>query len=196
MPRGGRRLTLSPIGFDIVLALGQAPGGLRLADLAHVIGSPVSSVQTSLRILVANELVRREAVEPPRYRLEPQHPASAELVSLARVLPEPARAIGVILRASPAVTFAAVDALGFVCVTGDDVEDAAMAALEASLEAVASSRAETPAVMRMTAPELERLVRVAVGLADRLRKALVLKGHPPVVGRDAAGDTRRRKAAG
>ena len=31
----GRRLTLSPIGFDIILALSQAPGGLRLAELAH-----------------------------------------------------------------------------------------------------------------------------------------------------------------
>jgi hypothetical protein len=192
MSAGGRRLTLSPIGFDIILALCQAPAGLRLADLAHVIGSPVSSVQTSLRILVANQLVRREAVEPPRYRLSPEHPAAEELVSLASVLPEPAHAIGVVLRANPVVTFAAVDALGFLCVTQDQPLDAdAATALDRQLELVSNARPETPSVMRMTASELDRLVRVAVGLAERLRKALPLKGRPPGQGHAAADDRRR-----
>jgi hypothetical protein len=192
MSAGGRRLTLSPIGFDIILALCQSPAGLRLADLAHVIGSPVSSVQTALRILVANQLVRRDAVEPPRYRLSPEHPAADELVSLASVLPEPAHAIGVVLRANPVVAFAAVDALGFLCVTQDQpLEAVAAAALDRQLELVAKARPETPSVMRMTASELDRLVRVAVGLAERLRKALPLKGRPPGQGHAAADDRRR-----
>lgn len=193
---GGRRLTLSPIGFDIVLALSQAPGGLRLADIAHVIGSPVSSVQTALRILVANQIVRREALEPPRYRLAPDHPAREELVSLATVLPEPAHAIGVILRASPVVTFAAVDAIGFLGVTQDrPADEAAAAALDRGLTAIAASRPETPTVMRMTESELERLVRVAVGLGDRIGKALPLKGRAPGAVRET-DDHRRRWAAG
>jgi hypothetical protein len=193
---GGRRLTLSPIGFDIVLALSQTPGGLRLADLAHVIGSPVSSVQTALRILVANRLVRREALEPPRYRLDPEHPARDELVSLAAVLPDPTHSIGVILRANPVVAFAAVDTLGFLAVTRNPpTDEAAATTLDDKLLLVASSRPETPTVMRMTEAELDRLVRVAVGLGERIRAALPLKGRAPARALDAV-DARRRTAAG
>jgi hypothetical protein len=193
---GGRRLTLSPIGFDIVLALSQAPGGLRLADLAHVIGSPVSSVQTALRILVANQLVRREALEPPRYRLDPDHPARDELVSLSTVLPDAGHAVGVVLRANPVVTFAAVDALGFLAVTQERPSDELAAdALERGLALVTGSRPEAPAVMRMTDTEIERLLRVAIGLRERVRSALPLKGRAPVPPLQT-GDPARRKAAG
>jgi hypothetical protein len=179
----GRRLTLSPIGFDIVLSLSQVPDGLRLADLAHVMGSPVSSVQTALRVLVANELVRREPVEPPRYLLAPDHPARDELASLATVLPEPGHAIGVILRANPVVTFAAVDSLGFIVAERDEPAGAPREALDRHLELIAGSRAHTPAVMRASETELGRLLRVAVGFAGRAAKAHTIKGRPPVAAR-------------
>jgi hypothetical protein len=193
---GGRRLTLSPIGFDIVLALSQTPGGLRLADLAHVIGSPVSSVQTALRILVANQLVRREALEPPRYRLDPEHPARDELVSLSTVLPDASHAIGVVLRANPVVTFAAVDALGFLAVSQEQPSDEVAAeALDRGLALVTGSRPETPAVMRMTDAELERLLRVALGLRERVRNALPLKGRAPGLPAQSR-EPGRSKAAG
>jgi IclR-like helix-turn-helix domain-containing protein len=176
----GRRLTLSPIGFDIVLSLTQTPDGLRLADLAHVMGSPVSSVQTALRVLVANKLVNREEVDPPRYRLTPDHPARDELASLATVLPEPAHAIGVILRANPVVTYAAVDGMGFIVAEREEAASAQREALDRHLGLVAESRAETPAIMRASEKELDRLMRVAVGLKGRAAKALTIKGRPPI----------------
>jgi hypothetical protein len=176
----GRRLTLSPIGFDIVLSLSQTPDGLRLADLAHVMGSPVSSVQTALRVLIANKLVNREEVDPPRYRLTPDHPARDELASLATVLPEPAHAIGVILRANPVVTYAAVDGMGFIVAERDVAAPASREALDRHLGLVADSRPEAPAVMRASETELDRLMRVAVGLKARAAKALTIKGRPPI----------------
>lgn len=179
MTSSGRRLNLSPIGFDIVLSLSQTPGGLRLADLAHVMGSPVSSVQTALRVLVSNQLVRREEVDPPRYRLTPDHPARDELASLATVLPEPAHAIGVILRANPVVTYAAVDGMGFIVAERDEAAAAPREALDHHLGLVADSRPETPAVMRASETELDRLLRVAVGLKGRAAKALTIKGRLP-----------------
>lgn len=197
MPPSGRRLTLSPIGFDIVLALGQAPDGLRLADLAHVIGSPVSSVQTALRILVANEIVRREAVEPPRYRLSPAHPARDELVSLATVLPDASHAIAITLRANPLVVWAAVDSLGFIASERDaDASPAAGELLDRHLGMIAAARTDAPQVMRMSETELNRLVKVAVGLAARARKALTIKGRAPVLQRVPGADERARRAAG
>ncbi len=179
MTSSGRRLNLSPIGFDIVLSLSQTPDGLRLADLAHVMGSPVSSVQTALRVLVANHLVYREEVDPPLYRLTPDHPARDELASLATVLPEPAHAIGVILRANPVVTYAAVDGMGFIVAERDGAATATREALDRHLGLVAGSRSETPAVMRASEAELDRLMRVAVGLKSRATRALTIKGRPP-----------------
>jgi hypothetical protein len=188
MEVGGRRLTLSPIGFDIVLALSQAPTGLRLADIGRIIGSPASSVQTALRVLIANRLVQRADAEPPRYTLDAEHPARDDLASLATVLPEPAHAIGIILRANPAVCFAAVDSLGFVVGECRDPDGEAVAALDHHLELVSAARSDAPSMTRMSDDELGRLARVAVGLRDRIAKALTIKGRPPAVaeGRGAA----------
>ena len=190
MSGGTRRLTLSPIGFDIVLALSQAPDGLRLADIGRIIGSPVSSVQTALRILIANRLVERAHVDPPRYGLSAEHPAREELASLATVLPEPAHAIGIILRANPTVRYAAVDGQGFLVAERRDTDRAAVEALDRHLALVAEARSDAPALMRMTDDELGRLAKVAMGLRARVRQALTIKGRPPAaVGADR-DDTR------
>jgi hypothetical protein len=179
MSAGGRRLTLSPLGFDIVLALSQAPEGLRLADIGRIIGSPVSSVQTALRVLIANRLVERADVDPPRYGLSSEHPARAELASLATVLPDPAHAIGISLRANPAVRYAAVDSIGFLVAEKRDSDSAAVDALDRHLALVADARSDAPSLMRMTDDELGRLAKVAMGLRSRVRQALTIKGRPP-----------------
>lgn len=172
--RSARRLTISPIGFDLVLALSQAPGGLRLAELAHTIGSPVSSVQTALRVLLANGLVVRLAEDPPRYVLSKEHPATSELSSLATVLPEPERAIGILVRANPAIAFAGVDGAGFIVAV--DEAHAAVAALDHHLSLVAAARPTTPNVLRMNAAEFGRMLRVSIGVRARVRDAIVLRG--------------------
>ncbi len=194
MATSGRRLTLSPIGFDIVLALSQAPDGLRLAELSHIIGSPVSSVQTALRVLIANRLVSRPSVEPPRYALADDHPARDELASLATVLPESAHAIAVILRANPVITYAAVDKIGFLASERRSANAPASQALDKHLALVAQARPESPDVMRMSEEEFKRILRVSMGLRSRAAKAVTLKGRAPA----APGDTveRPRSAIG
>jgi hypothetical protein len=190
-PTPGRRLTLSPIGFDIVLALSQAPDGLRLADIAHVIGSPTSSAQTALRILVANDIAQRLAKDPPRYRLAPGHPARSELISLAAVLPEAPHAIGVVLRANPAVGYAAVDAEGFLVSERTDASAEGLELLDEELAMIAGARPNVPDVMRIREDELERHLRVAVGLRARARRAVTIKGTPPAAARgDQTGGRR------
>jgi hypothetical protein len=182
-PAPGRRLTLSPIGFDIVLALSQASEGMRLADLAHVIGSPMSSTQTALRILVANDIVRRVGQEPPRYRLATDHPARSELAALAAVLPDAPHAIGIVLRANPAVAYAAVDAAGFLVSEKHRSPRSAAETLDQTLALVAGARADAPQVLRISDDEFARHVRVAVGLRTRARRAVTIKGEPPSAAR-------------
>jgi hypothetical protein len=187
----GRRLSISPIGFDCVLALSQAVDGLRLAELAHTIGSPVSSVQTALRILLANGLVVRVDDDPPHYRLSESHPAVNELAALATVLPDAERAMGIILRANPAVTYAGVDGAGFI-VAVDGANEAATAALDRHLGLVAGARPSTPGVLRMPPDEFRRMLRVAIGLRARVRDAIVLRGSATV----AASERTARRAVG
>src|SRR5829696_6919119 len=183
MPGTARRLTLSPIGFDVILALSQTPDGLRLAELAHVIGSPVSSVQTSLRVLIAHALVRRESIEPPRYRVAAEHPAQSALIGTATVIGDAAHAIGVILRANPTVAYAAVDAAGFLVGEAPDPPTEARLALDRQLAMIADARPDGPRMDRMPMAEMERLVRVALELRARVRRAVTIKGRPPTAAR-------------
>jgi hypothetical protein len=192
MAPAGRRLTLSPIGFDVLLAISQVPGGLRLAEISHVIGSPVSSVQTSLKVLVSHGIVQREGDEPPRYRVAADHPASASLVATATVISDAAHAIGVIVRANPAVAWAAVDAGGFVVGIADQPPAGSLETLDQQLAMIGESRPDGPPVERLPMAELDRLVRVALELRARVRRAVTIKGRTPVVDRATARDQGRR----
>jgi hypothetical protein len=178
-PATGRRLTLTPIGFDIALALAQAPDGMRLSGLAQAIGSPVSSVQAALRSLVANGLAQRDATIPPRYRLREAHPARRELVALATVLPDPAHVSAIALRANEGVAFAAVDRGGFIAAFDRDVTPELRQRLAETLSAVARARADAPPVELNEANEFQRLLAVSVGLRARVREAIPLKGRRP-----------------
>lgn len=184
MTSKGRRLNLSPIGFDIILALSQTPDGLRLADLGNVIGSPNSSVQTALRVLIANGLVRRDRAEAPRYRVADDHPAQSALISAATVIADAPHAIGVILRANPAVAYAAVDGLGFLVGEAPNASPDAIATLDRQLDMIATARPDGPQVQRMPVDELERMLRVALELRARARRAVTIKGTPPVEARN------------
>lgn len=163
----GRRLALTPIGLDVVAALGHEPAGIRLTPLAHAIGSPVSSVQAALRILLANELVTRDREVPPQYALS-DHPAREALLELSLLLPEPAHVLGVVLRASPAVAFAVVDRDGFVAALEPGLEPQARDRLMRTLATLADARPDGPPV---------RLTAVSVGCRARIASAVVLKGH-------------------
>jgi hypothetical protein len=174
----GRRLTLTPIGFDIAIALSQEPGGLRLSSLSQAIGSPLSSVQAALRILVANGLAERDGT-PPSYRLAAAHPAHDRLVGLARVLPDPSHALAVTLRANEAVAFAAVDAGGFMAALADGPRSGARSRLHGALEDIRAARTGTPPVDLLDADEFARLLEVSIGLRARVSAAVVIKGRLP-----------------
>jgi hypothetical protein len=177
-----RRLTLTPISFDIVVALGQQPDGFRLSPLAQAIGSPVSSVQAALRILVATRLAERVEAAPPYYRLNRSNPAYAHLLGLAMVQPDPGHVAGILLRANPAVAFAAVDARGFVAglvpgMVADPESDRDR--LLRALDTIRESRDNVPPIELFEQDELARHLTVSVGLRDRIRSAIVLKGRIP-----------------
>ena len=178
----GRRLALTPISLDVIAALAHDPSGLRLTPLSQVIGSPVSSVQAALRVLLANGLVHRDAQQPPAYR-PTEHPAVEPLIDLALLLPEPAHALGVALRASTAVVYAVVDRDGFVAAVEGSVEDAARARLLRTIGTISGARSDAPPVQLMGPEELARLVVVSVGSRARLTSAVPLKGRLDHVGR-------------
>ena len=157
----GRRLALTPIGLDVVAALAHDPDGLRLTPLAAAIGSPVSSVQAALRILMANELVVRDAGQPPLYALA-AHPAREALIELAVVLPEAVHALGLILRASRAVVLATVDREGFHAALDAAAPPAATERLMTSLAAIDAARADAPSVHVSELKELMRMASVSV----------------------------------
>jgi len=186
----GRRLTLTPIGLDVVIALSQAPGGMRLSSLAHAIGSPLSSVQAALRILVANDLAMRDETPPPSYRLAAGHPAHDRLIGLARVLAEPAHALGITLRANEAVEFAAVDRGGFVAAIAEDPPAGARSRLNAALEDIRAARLGTPPVDMSDTGQFARLLDVSIGLRARVAAAVAIKGRPP----RGSGTSRARTA--
>lgn len=172
----GRRLTLTPIGLDVVAALSQDPAGMRLSPLAHVIDAPVSSVQAVLRSLSGTGLVAKDEATPPRYRLA-AHPAREALIRLALLLPEPVHVLSVVLRASPAVAFAAVDRDGFVAALEPTTAETAVDRLRASLAEVAAARDHAPPVQLIQGEDLARLVAVSVGSRARLASAIPLKGR-------------------
>ena len=173
------RLTLSPIGLDIVLAVSQVPHGIRLTDLATVIGSPVSSVQTALRILIANSVIRRQAGASPRYGLAGRHPAREQLVALATVLPEPEHAIAIILRANPSVAFAAADPAGFIMAVDGEPDAETTGRLDRHLELIRETHERLPAIIRIPAVEFNRLVAVDLELRRRVDGSVILKGSLP-----------------
>jgi len=196
MTASARRLTLSPIGLDIILAASQVPLGIRLTDLATVIGSPVSSVQAALRVLVLNGLIRRQGGTAPRYGLAPSHPAHEQLVALATVLPEAENAIAIILRANPSVGFAAVDATGFIVAVDDAGPSETEQLLERHLSLIGQTHDRLPAIVRIPAIEFSRLVAIDLELLSRLGKAVVLKGSIPRTARQGSlpGPTRQARA--
>lgn len=186
-------LRLSALGFDVVLALGSNPDGLRLAEIASAIVSPVSSVQRVLGTLAGNGLVSRNEGQLRIHRLAPEHPAREELLRLAAVLPEPAHAIGIVLRANPSVRFASYDGLGFVAAI-DDGREAAVGVLDEQLDAIANARPSTPPILRIPAQDLARLTDVMPGLRLRLTTGLLVKGNLPSASSRGTGARARRRA--
>jgi hypothetical protein len=76
------RQMLSQRTAAALVALVERPSGLRLADIARLAGSPLSSAQRTMEALLDEGLVVRDGARRPRYRLAPGAPADA-LAALA-----------------------------------------------------------------------------------------------------------------
>ena len=170
------RLIASPLALALVLALDQHPGGARLSELASAVGSPLSSLQRALEALLADRFVGRRGNGRPRYRLEPSHPAHDALVELAARLPDQDRALEVVLRASPAVEFAARDGDGLLIVLRAFADPAALLALDRALGRIVAGRTDAPALLRLDHGDLVREPTQASRHRSRAIRATPIRG--------------------
>jgi hypothetical protein len=76
------RQMLSQRTAAVLIALAEQPSGLRLAELAHLAGAPLSSAQRTVEALLDDGLLVRDGARRPRYRLAPEAPSDA-LAALA-----------------------------------------------------------------------------------------------------------------
>jgi hypothetical protein len=166
----------------VVLAASQDPTGITLTRLARAIGSPVSSVQTTLRGLLQLGVIRRRGSHPPRYLLDRSLPATDSILEVATALDEPARTIAALARSNPAVAFASADAGGFLVARDPGRAAHAARELEPALERVRRHHQDCPRIVCMELQELTRLARSDRMLRLRIRTGVALVGDSGVFG--------------
>lgn len=169
--RAGPLGTSTPL--RLLVALMQAPeGGLSLRELARSVGLANSTALEALRKLVAGGLVTVDRARGrPRYR-----PSGSERERLAGalalgLLPRD-ETLGIAVRASPAVEFAALDRGGLIVVKSDRAHPGDTKRLSELLSSVAPG---VPVVDAYHA-DVVRTLRDDRSLRDRALHAQVLKG--------------------
>jgi hypothetical protein len=174
-PSAERRLTLTPLGLDVIAALAHDHRGIRLTPLATIIGAPVSSTQAALRTLMRHRLVTSVREDVPVYRLG-RHPARDSLVDVAITTNDASQTIATVLRSSAAVAVALVDGQGFVAGVHPSADDDDLERLLRSLVRVREAHPDAPPVQINGLDDLSRLAGVSVGSRARLLAAVALKG--------------------
>lgn len=170
------RLIASRHALEAVLALDQRPGGLRLAEVAAILGVGPSSAQRALELLVSDGLVSRAGAGGRLYRLELGHPAAEALVALAgRGLPVET-AIDLVCRANPAVEFAGRNGEGYLLVTRRLADPADEARLERAIAAIDADRADARPIARYGHDEIRDLLLTDRRPRDRAMKMTVVRG--------------------
>ncbi len=185
------RLIASSIALDLIVALTQRRDGARLAELAMAVRAPLSATQSAMRMLLADAVVERDPSRRPRYRLRDAHPASRILVELAARVAPARRALDVVLRANPAVEFAARDSRGYVVVETPLADPRDVLLLEEALQRVA----DQSAIIRYRHQQLVDALRDDPAPRHRAARMTVLRG---ALARSFPGDARhgpRRRLA-
>jgi IclR-like helix-turn-helix domain-containing protein len=175
LPTTERRLTLTPLGLDVIAALAHDHRGIRLTPLATILGAPVSSTQAALRILMRHRLVTSVREDVPVYQLG-RHPARDSLVDVAITTNEASQTIATVVRSSAAVAVALVDEQGFVVGVDPSADDGDRERLLRSLVRIREAHPDAPPVQTNGLDDLSRLAGVSVGSRARLLAAVALKG--------------------
>ncbi len=173
-----QRISLSPTGLEVLLALSQSPQGARMKSIAASLDVSTTQVEAALRAMVGLGIVARMATGH-RYTLRNDHPALPELVTLAARMSAPARAIDIVLRSNDTIRFAWRDTEGYiVVVAAEDPVDPRDSSelLEMVVPQIRLGRPDVPAIERFEAHEFARLMKVAPSLRMRIASAAQVKG--------------------
>lgn len=169
-------LIRSHVALELALALSQRPRGARLAELARAVGAPLSSAQAGMKVLLRDGLAEAFGEGRPRYRARNAHPAQAAVVSLAARGVAPDRAIEIVIRANPAIEFAARDGRGYLIVKSARTDAADGAALDRILDLIRSGREGEVRVGIQEHDDLVDLLRDDPAPRERALAAQILLG--------------------
>jgi predicted nucleotidyltransferase len=169
-------LISSLIALDLLLALTQRREGARLPDLAAAAATSLSAAQVAAKLLVPEGLVTREAARRPRYRLRRDHPLADSLLMLAARSRPIDRVLATLLRANPAIEFAARDRIGLLVVESPVADPRDVILLDAAVHMVTRGLGAPPVLTRFDHHALVDKLREDSGPRQRARRAAILKG--------------------
>lgn len=169
------KLIASGSALDLLLALTQRREGVRLAELAVACDLSLSTAQTAMRLLLTDGIVAREREHRPRYRLRAEHRAAEAIVRLAARCAAPRHSLDIVLRANPAIEFAARDRAGYVVVEHPLADPRDLAALD-HVTGLVGADGDGLRMTRYAHHDLVDRLRDDIGPRRRAEAATPLKG--------------------
>ncbi|MGI8929401.1 MAG: nucleotidyltransferase domain-containing protein [Candidatus Limnocylindrales bacterium] len=158
--------------IEVLAALEQREGGMRLTEVAEALVAPVSSAQVALGLLVDDGLVSVGSTRPAVYQMaRDQDGDVAKILDIAGRRPSSERLLAAALRANTAVEFAGRDAEGLLLVTGWDAEPCDEVLLERMLERL------DLAILRLSHDDLRDRLLDDASLRERASHSLVIVGR-------------------
>ncbi len=176
--------------------LAQRPEGARLAEAAAAAGVALSSSQSAARLLQSRGVVEVIGRGRPRYRIREGRPTAEALVHFAARSLDPRHAIELVLRASPAVEFAARDEQGLVIVRPAFAEPSHLLALERALSLIRSGRESELPITTFDHDVLRDRLVDDPAPRNRARRAEIIKGRVERSFPDRRPRARRGRALG
>jgi predicted nucleotidyltransferase len=157
--------------LEALAALEQRPGGLRLTEVAEALSAPLSSAQVALALLIHEGLAAVGPARPPVYQIPPDgHEDAAKILDVAARRRGGERILASVLRANPAVEFAALDDDGLLLVIRWDAEPADEVRLGRML------RRTDLAVARFGHDEIRERLRHDVSVRERANHSQLITG--------------------
>lgn len=161
---------------EVALVLDQRPEGLRLAELAEILGLGLSSAQRTVGSLVDDGMVASTPGRHPHYRLAPDHPSTDAFVELARRTLPVERAIDLVCRATPVLEFAGRDGDGYLLVDRRLTDPRDEVRFNRALRAIVHDRPDAPTILRYDRQALEERLTDDPELRRRAGTMTVVRG--------------------